>query len=288
MEIVPLDPDGRRLVAPERGADLVLHCPASSGQRAVIGRLSAGADQPSSIRVACTGTRDDVDCLFATEGEPQRTRISCYPARATPIVAVDSLEQEPNGTARLQLIRDASRPGNEQLKFEGGLHDIHSREARTPSGALVRSVFERDVPASTTALTTLYVGRSKVLLALRPAARFVIRYDGCASWAFDAGWPKEGKAGHFRVRGAASTPFTIEHADAGRQTREAVTPAGVSPYYPAGYKPCDRIAIATRSDRAFLVIGGGERWTINIRADGRILGGVQEPPDPEVDESSRR
>ena len=60
-------------------------------------------------------------------------------------------------------------------------------------------------------------------------------------------------------------------------TQEVVPAAGITRYYPAIHRRCGRDGIATASDRAMFGIGAGERWTINLSADGRILGGIREP-----------
>jgi hypothetical protein len=125
-------------------------------------------------------------------------------------------------------------------------------------------------------------------VALRPASRLVMSYDDCAIWALEADWLSAGGEGQFRVHGAAGTPFTIERADSGGKTRDAVPISGITRYYPAAYHRCDRVAIATASDRAFIAIGAGERWTISVRADGRILRGAQELADLKDNESAPR
>jgi hypothetical protein len=81
--------------------------------------------------------------------------------------------------------------------------------------------------------------------------------------------------GQFRVRAKPGTAFETKRE--GAEAVQHVVPAnGLTEYLPALYERCGRDVVMTASDQVVVAIGSGQRWTIELGADGRIAGGVQE------------
>jgi hypothetical protein len=103
-------------------------------------------------------------------------------------VRVEAPQGAKTATASVGVITyGRRRPPEEQLVLEGAPRKP-SKVVRTPSGRLVYSVFEREVAISGDHLTTIHVGRTRLLVALEPKSPLGIRFDDCANWALESKW----------------------------------------------------------------------------------------------------
>jgi hypothetical protein len=276
-ETMPLHPGQQAIRGYYAWNEVELYCPAVSGRQRFILSSPALRQKRLDSRVTCMGTIDDFHCVLEAGGESEERRGTCYPPDGPTLVSVEPLDHDVEGTARLEVVADAARPLKGRLQLAGRPYENQQRDLRSPLGILTHSVYEKSVPASTRALTTLHLGRVKLLVALQPGSVLAVRSGDCASWELDSSWLNAEGEGTFRVRAATGTPFTITAEPNGKVTQEVVPAAGITRYYPAIHRRCGRDGIATASDRAMFGIGAGERWTINLSADGRILGGIREP-----------
>jgi hypothetical protein len=241
-------------------------------------------------------------------------------AQGRPVaVRVEPPDAGKTASARVGVMTSGRRrPPEEQLVLEGAPRKP-SNVVKTPSGRVLYSSFEREVAIAGDRLTTLHVGRTKIMVALKPGSILGVRFDDCANWALESKWlpsadyhcerderpckrgylegseqlhaddslcsklqlPADASVkfcvrhGEFRVRGKPGTAFKTqrEGADA---VPHVVPASGLTEYLPALYERCGRDVVMTASDNVVLAIGSGERWTIELGADGRIAGGVAE------------
>jgi len=97
-------------------------------------------------------------------------------------VIMDPPPGKPDGVARLVINNQPRRPIEEQLSLPGADRRKPRTVLRTSSGRVIATLFEKAVPVTAGQLSTLHIGRAKLLVALEPESELTVRYDDCANY----------------------------------------------------------------------------------------------------------